>query len=89
MRKSIILSTVLAASVAVLGACDPKTEAPNKPVATPAPVSTASPLASPVASPVASPAKPGASPEVKKEDVKTTDGKNVNKDVKPAETPKK
>ena len=88
MRRSIILSTVLAANVAVLGACDPKTEAPNKPVATPAPVSTASPLASPAASPAASPvgspAKPGASPEVKKDD-----GKNVNKDVKPAETPKK
>ena len=88
MRRSIILSTVLAASVAVLGACDPKTEAPNKPVATPAPVSTASPLASPnaspAASPVGSPAKPGASLEVKKDD-----GKNVNKDVKPAETPKK
>ena len=78
MRRTFILSSVLAASVAVLGACDPKTEVPNKPVATPAPVSTASPMSSPVASPVASPVKPGASPEVKK-----TDDKNVTKDVKP------
>ena len=79
MRRSLILSTVLAASVAVLGACDPKTEVPNKPAATPVPVATASPTASPVASPV----KPGTSPEVKK-----TDDKNVNKDAKPVETPK-
>lgn len=88
MRRSIILSTILAASVAVLGACTETKVTENKPVATPAPVSTASPLASPAASPAASPvgspAKPGASPEVKKDD-----GKNVNKDVKPAETPKK
>lgn len=78
MRRSFILSTVLAASVAAVGACDTKTEVPNKPVATPAPVSTASPISSPVASLVASPAKPGASPEVKK-----TDDKKDAKDVKP------
>ncbi|MEO6655825.1 MAG: hypothetical protein ABIO36_07045 [Pyrinomonadaceae bacterium] len=79
MRRSLILSMVLAASVAVLGACDPKTEVPNKPVGTPVPVATASPTASPVPSPV----KPATSPEVKK-----ADDKNVNKDAKPVETPK-
>lgn len=78
MRRSLILASVLAVSTAVLGACDPKTNVPNKPAATPTPVATASPTVSPVASPVASPAKPGTSPEVKK-----TDGANVNKDVKP------
>ena len=83
MRRSFILASVLAVSTAVLGACDPKTEVPNKPVATPTPATTASPLASPVASPIASPTKPGASPEVKK-----TDDKNVNRDVKVPETPK-
>ncbi len=83
MRRLILVSA-LAASAAVLGACNPKVETPNKPVATPSPISTASPLASPAASPAASPVKPGASPEVKKEDVK-----NVNKEVKPAGTPKK
>jgi hypothetical protein len=80
MRRSILISTLLAATVAILGACDPKSDVPNKPVATPTPVATASP----VASPSASPAKTG---EVKKDEVKTTDG-NVNKEVKPAETPK-
>lgn len=84
MRRSILLSTLLAASVAILGACDPKSDVPNKPVATPTPVATASP----VASPSVSPAKTG---ETKKDEVKT-DGKNVNgninKEVKPAETPK-
>ena len=77
-----MFATVLAASVAVLGACDPKIEVPNKPpVATPSPAATASPVASPSASPASSPAKPGASPEVKK-----PDGTNVNKGVKPAAT---
>jgi hypothetical protein len=86
MRRSLILSTILAASVAVLGACDPKPEVPNKPpVATPSPVATASPVASPSVSPTGSPVKPGASPEVKK-----TDDQDGHKDVKPtsAETPK-
>ena len=79
MRRSFILMSFLAATVAVLGACDPKTNTPvnNKPASTPAPVSTASPTASPAASP----AKPGASPEVKK-----TDGGNVAKDAKPTAT---
>jgi protein-disulfide isomerase len=85
MRRSILISTLLAATIAVLGACDPKTEVPNKPVASPTPAATASP----VASPSVSPAKTG---DVKKDEVKTTDGKNVNgnvnKEVKPAETPK-
>lgn len=86
MRRSLIISTVLAATVAVMGACETKTETPVKPVATPAPVSIATPLASPVASPVKPgdpTVKPGTTPEVKK-----PDEKNVNKDVKPVETPK-
>jgi len=75
MRRSIILTTVLAVSTAVLGACDPKPEIPNKP-ATPAPTG----------SPVTTPVKPGTTPEVKK-----TDDKGTNKEVKPASTstPKK
>lgn len=85
MRRSILITTFLAASVAILGACDPKSDVPNKPVATPTPVATASP----VASPSVSPSKPG---DMKKDEVKATDGKNVNgnvnKEVKPAETPK-
>lgn len=34
MRRSIVLATVLAASTAIFGACEPKAEAPNKPVTT-------------------------------------------------------
>ncbi len=86
MRRSLILTTILAASVAVLGACDPKPEVPNKPpVATPSPAPTVNPVASPSVSPTGSPLKTGATPEVKK-----TDEKDVHKDVKPtsAETPK-
>ncbi|CAN5440054.1 hypothetical protein BH10ACI2_BH10ACI2_08130 [soil metagenome] len=84
MKRSLILSSVLAASIAVVGAaCETKPEAPNKPVSTPVPVAPASPMtppvAAPTASPVASPGKPGATPEVKK-----PDEKNVNKDAKPA-----
>ena len=85
MRR-LMLVTVMAVSTAALGACDPKTEAPNKPTATPAPVSTASPAVSPAVSP----AKPGETPktgDVKKDET-STDGKNVNGNVKPAETPK-
>lgn len=85
MRRSIILSTVLAASAAVLGACQPPANnAPNvKPsaTATPAASPSASPSGSPVVSP--SPVKPGSSPEVKKADDKT--GKDV-KEIKPAAT---
>ena len=90
MRRSLILSTVLAASVAVLGACDPKVNVPEKPAATPVPAVTASPAASPVASPAKpgdSPAKPTTSPEVKKDD-----GKNTNKNTRylgPPVTPDK
>lgn len=85
MRRSLLISTLIAA-VAVLGACESKQPEIKPPVATPTPVATASP----VASPSASPAKTG---EVKKDEVKTTDGKNVNgnvnnKEAKPAETPK-
>ena len=84
MRRSIVLSTILAASLAVVSACDPKPEVPNKPaVTTPTPVAAASPTPPPTTVPTPSPVKPGASPEVKK-----TDDKNVNKNVKPAETPK-
>ena len=80
MRRSIILTTVLAVSTAVLGACDPKPEVPNKP-ATPAPTATAAPATpAPTGSPVTA-VKPGTTPEVKK-----TDDKNVNKEVKPAAT---
>jgi hypothetical protein len=84
MRRLILIS-VMAVSSAVLGACDPKSEVPNRPVATPSPVSTASPVASPSVSPTKT-------SETKKDEVKTTDGKNVNgninKEAKPAETPK-
>ena len=85
MRRSLILSAVLAASVAVLGACDPKNEAPVKPTVTPSPIQTASPISSPGVSPTASPGKAVASPELKK-----LDNTNVKKDVAPAtaETPK-
>lgn len=90
MRRSFMLSTVLAASVAVLGACtETKTNVPEKPAVTPAPVAPASPIgpASPInpASPVTSPVKPGTTPVVKKADEKT-----IGKDAKPAvaETPK-
>lgn len=72
MRRLLILSTVLAVSTAMLGACDPKSEMPNKPVA----------------SPSASPVKPGTTPEVKKtDDKKTPDANGVNKDVKLQGTP--
>jgi hypothetical protein len=82
MRRSLIISTLLAASVVVLGACDPKPQEPVKPVSTPVPVATtAMPSPSPTGSPTGTPGKPGSTPEIKK-----TDGKNVNNDVKPAST---
>lgn len=89
MRK-LMLTTMLASTVAILGACENKPETPNKAATTPTPVVVASPVASPsgspVASPTASPAKPGASPEVKK-----IDNSNIKKDAAPASTatPKK
>lgn len=84
MRRSVILTTVLAVSTAVLGACDPKAETPKTPPATPAPVSTAtqSPATpAPTGSPSTNPVKPGTTPDGKKVDDKT---------AKPAttETPK-
>ena len=86
MRRTIVLSTVLAVSTAVLGACEAKPEAPNKPAPTPAPVATASPAPSPSLSPV----KPGTTPEVKKtDDKKTPETKDVNKAVKLQGTPVK
>ncbi len=89
MRRSIVLSTVLAVSTAVLGACESKTETPNKPSATPAPVATTTPAPAtpaPTGSPTAN-VKPGTTPEAK--DVKKTDEK-TSKDAKPmsTETPK-
>lgn len=75
MRSPILLTSTLAIATAVLAACDPPKPEPPKPPASPTPVVVSSP--SPVASPTGSP-KVGGTPEVK----------NVNKDVKPAETPK-
>ena len=89
MRRSIALATVLAASTAIFGACEPKANAPeSKPVVNSTPATT--PVASPTTAPVngvnGTP-KAGTSPEVKK-DVKKPETKapetNVNKDVKPA-----
>ena len=86
MRSTIIFTTVLAVSTAVLGACDPKPNVPN----TPAPMAPATPVASPSASPTVSPVKPGTTPEVKKtDDKKAPDNKPVNKDVKLQGTPVK
>lgn len=80
MRRSIILTTVLAVSTAVLGACDPKPEAPKP--ATPAPTATAAPATpAPTGSPTIPQAKTDQTPEVKK-----TDDKGVNKEVKPVAT---
>ncbi|MFN2500394.1 MAG: hypothetical protein ABR530_00075 [Pyrinomonadaceae bacterium] len=60
MRRSLMILTVLAASVVMLGACDPKPEVPNKPGSTPTPTATASPVVSPTVSPspTASPGRP-------------------------------
>lgn len=74
MRRSIILSTVLAASAAVLGACS--TPAPNSPAKTPTPnptvaptvAATPAPSQSPGASPAGTPLKPAKVPDVKKSD---------------------
>jgi hypothetical protein len=90
MRRSVVLTSVLAVSTAVFGACqNTKTDVPNKPASTPAPVSTVTPAPATPA-PTGSPttAKPGTTPEVK--DAKKVDDKAVNKDAKPAstETPK-
>lgn len=80
-----MISTLLAASVAVLGACEPKTPEPVKPVSTPVPLASSSPSPSPSTSPAGTPGKPGTTPEVKK-----TEAKDVNKDGKPptTQTPK-
>lgn len=82
MRRLVLISAL--ASTAVFGACTPDTKAPeNKPAATQTPIQSASPISSPAASPAVSPAKPG---EPGKPPVK--DDKNINGNVKPAETPK-
>jgi hypothetical protein len=78
MKRPFILATVLAAGVAVVGACDPKPEVPNKPsAATPSPAATASPVPSPSGSPTGSP------------EVNKGGNTNVNKGepAKPATTP--
>ena len=89
MRRSLILSTVLAASVAILGACDPKTNtAPNKPtVASPSPSASASVAPSPSASPSGSPVKAGsptAKPTSSPTTIHTPEGIKTNRDDKPA-----
>lgn len=85
MRRSIALATVLAASTAIFGACEPKANTvENKPLVTSTPATT--PVASPTTAPVngvnGTP-KANASPEVKKVETKPSDT-NVNKEVKPA-----
>ncbi len=79
MRSPIVFTSMLAIAAAFSAACEPAKPEPPKPPASPTPVVAASP--SPVASPTGSP-KVSGTPEVKKETG------NVNKDVKPAETPK-
>ncbi|MFZ1700082.1 MAG: hypothetical protein WBO10_09495 [Pyrinomonadaceae bacterium] len=88
MRRSIILTSALAIAAAFSAACDPpKPEAPKTPTSTPTPAVATTPAPSATGSPTSE--KPGTTPEVKKDEAKpTTDGKNVNKDVKPATTPK-
>lgn len=75
MRRSLVLSTVFAATTAMLSACQPEANVtPNKPPATPAPVSTASPMTSPPVSPTASPGLDNSKKEPAKDvkDVKPT-----------------
>ncbi len=99
MRRTLFLLLVLAASVAVLGACGGGTvnTVPNKPeskpVTTPAPVVSGSPVTSPVVSPTtdpkASPAKTSSSPEVKKSDQVSSDDKGKESKPETKVTPKK
>lgn len=86
MRRSIVLATVLAASTAIFGACEPNAETPNKPApSTPATTPATSPNTAPSTSPgVNGTPKANTSPEVKKTGDKTVD--NTNKDAKPAVT---
>ncbi|MBK8465757.1 MAG: hypothetical protein IPL32_07995 [Chloracidobacterium sp.] len=87
MRRSFILSTVLAASVAVLGACEPPKPEPVKPtVASPSPSASVAP--SPSASPSGSPVKAG-SPTGKPSSSptpNTSQGAKTGKDDKAANT---
>lgn len=87
MRRSFILSTVLAASVAVLGACEgPKPEPVKPTVASPSPSASASVAPSPSASPSGSPVKAG-SPTGKPSSSPTpttSQGAKTDKDDKPA-----
>lgn len=80
MRRSIVLTSILAIATAVSVACEPPKPEPPKPPASPTPVVVSSP--SPAASPTGSP-KAGGTPEIKKDT-----GTNVNKNVKPVESPK-
>ena len=68
MRRQIMLSAVMAATTAILVACEPKVDAPKPAPATPATTATSSPSPLPSTSPTGSPGKPGASPEAKKAD---------------------
>ena len=71
MRRSLILTTVLAAGAAITGACGNNPTVPNKPATSPSPVATAtatpvaSPSVSPTGSPMGVPPRPATSPEVK------------------------
>lgn len=95
--RSLVLSTVIAASASVLGACGGTAvnNVPVKPPTTPAPIATVSPV-SPVSptttiDPKAPVVKPTTSPEIKKADDKKAEEKKDDKTVKPVtvETPKK
>lgn len=82
MRRSMVLAAVIAASTAVFGACEPKADAPNKPVNTP--TVNSSPASTPAASPSTSPkGNTNSTPEVKKPEAKAPET-NGNKEVKPA-----
>jgi len=76
-----MISTLLAAGVAVLGACDPKTPESVKPVSTPVPVASASPSPSPSTLPSGTPLKSTSIPGGKK-----TDDKGVKPTI--TQTPK-
>ncbi|MBV9217650.1 MAG: hypothetical protein JO053_15890 [Acidobacteria bacterium] len=82
MRR-LVLTSVFAVSTAVLGACSGTADNTKPATPTPAPVKTASPIqeASPITTGTP---KTTTSPEVKKDEK----GTNVNKEAKPAATPK-
>lgn len=83
MRRSLILSAVLIASTAVLGACSGGTNnatVPNKPVMTPSPVTTVSPV------PTTSPTNVNGKTEVKP--VNGKDPAALGNDAHPADNGK-